>query len=434
MMKFGKFLPILLTLLNPLLSFADSNVLTMNEAIKKALMGNYIVKAEEKLSSSKLNLIKSAEYRDYPSIIADYTFTKLNDDKELSIKMGGSSMKVTQVEKSYSNLNIGINYVIYSGGVFSALKKGSIYDYDSSKHSLEEIKKELMLKIQEAYTDILELQEIRKVVISQINRLNSHNRDIEMMHKEGLAAKIDMMQTSVELKNAEKKLIEIDNNIKVAKYNLSTIMGEDPSDNYETIDPQEDFYNRNFDEKLIVEQSIQNRKILKKMEASLESFKQTIEIDKSNYKPKFSIYGGYNYNDSNDAITPKSGFLIQAGMNFRLDWGKPFSDIRSKKEEIYSYENRIKDLRLKIKLLVLKRLADFETAKKSYDVAIEQVKESEEFFRIMKLKYSNGLISNTDLLNAETIMTNSLMGMKKNYYEVARSIYRLEYEIGLEVN
>lgn len=431
-MKFYRFVARLI-LLTPLLGFAADNILTIEEAVKKGLINNHIVKSEAHISLSKLNLIKSAEYRDYPSIIADYRFTKLNDDKELSMKMGGSTMKFTQVEKNYSNLNLGLYYTIYSGGAFSALKKSATYDYDASKQSLEEIKEDIKLKIQEAYIDILELQELKKVILSHINTLNSHNRDIELLYKEGFAAKIDMMQTSVELKNAEKKLIEIDNKIKIAKYNLSILMGEDPSDRYETIEPQKDFNNKNFDEKLIVEQSLKNRTILKQMESSLESFKQTIDIEKSNYRPKFSIYGGYNYNDSNYAITPKSGFLIQFGIDFKLDWGKPFSDIKSKKEEIYAFENRIKDLRLKIKLSVLKRLADLETAKKSYDVAIEQAKESEEFFRVMKLKYLNGLVSNTDLLNAETIMTNSLMDMKKNYYEVVRSIYRLEYEIGSEV-
>ncbi|MEF3255867.1 MAG: TolC family protein, partial [Deferribacterales bacterium] len=233
-------------------------------------------------------------------------------------------------------------------------------------------------------------------------------------------------------KDAEKKLAEIDQNIKIAKYNLMVTLGEEPDDNFDVSEPKKN-NDINLNEKELANLAIENRSIIKKMEKDLNTIKNTLEIEKSSYKPIVSLYGGYNYNDSNDAIHPKDGFLLQAGVSFKLDWGKPFSNIKSKKEEIYSYENLIREKKLEVKLSALKAFSDYQIAMQQYKVSLSQVEESEEFYRVMKLKYQNGLISNTDLLSSELTMTNSNMQLKKSFYDILRKLYKLEYEIAQEV-
>ncbi|MEF3255841.1 MAG: TolC family protein, partial [Deferribacterales bacterium] len=168
----------------PLSLSAEMKTITLSEAIEKGLSNNYYIKAEENSVNSKLHLIDSAKYGDYPSIIFDYKYTVMDKEKKLKMSMGGIPMNIVQVERNYSNLNLGINYILYAGGAIEANKNIAKSIFNSSKHSLEELKNSIKLKIQESYINILELKALREVIIAQINRLKSHSNDIEALYNE----------------------------------------------------------------------------------------------------------------------------------------------------------------------------------------------------------------------------------------------------------
>ncbi|MGB9730427.1 TolC family protein [Calditerrivibrio nitroreducens] len=405
----------------------------MYDILKIGMKNNLLLKSQEHIINSKIYLLDSAKSDNYPSIVADYTYTLMDDKKELSMKTVGGTMKFTQVEQNYSNFNIGIQYNLYTGGLISALVDISKKTVDINKVDYQELSNEIKYNIKNAYITILELYSIKDLYKAEIDSLTAHAKDVELLYNQGLAAKIDILHTSVKVRDVEKKIFEIDNNIKIAKYNLKMLVGEDPDDNYEISDLKEDFLNTQLNENDIISNAYKNRPLIQKLEMELSNLKKSVELEKSSYLPKAFLYGGYNYNDSNDAVDPKGGFLVQAGLKFNLEWNKPFKKIGAKKEEIFAFENRIRDTKLKLKVSVQKSIEDFYTARKTYEVAQTQLKEAEEYYRVTELKYKNGLASNTDLLDAEAMFTSAKVSLKKAYYNVIRSFYRIELESGSEV-
>jgi outer membrane protein TolC len=419
-------------LLLPALIWANETY-RLEDAINLGLKNNELIKSQVHIINSKKLTLESAKSDNYPSLVAEYTFTQMDDKKELSMATLGGTMKVTQVEKNYNNLNIGLQYNLFTGGAVSAFIDISRRNFDISKVDLAELTNEMKYNIQNAYISILELYAIKDLYKAEIEALKAHAKDVELLYNQGLAAKIDILHTSVKVKDVEKKILEIDNNIKIAKFNLKMLMGEDPNDNFDIVEIDKDFLNIKLNDEKILEEAYKNRPILQKLSLELQNLKKSIDLEKSSYLPKAFIYGGYNYNDSNDAVEPKGGLLFQAGLKYKLDWDKPFKNISSKKEEIYAFESRIRDTKLKLKVSVQKSIEDFNTAKKTYDVALEQLKEAEEYYRVTNLKYKSGLSSNTDLLDAESILTSAKISQKKAYYDMVRSFYKIELQAGTEV-
>ncbi len=408
-------------------------VYKLEELINKGLKNNELIKAQEHIINSKRFILDASKSDNYPSVVAEYTFTQLDDKKELSMTTLGGTMRVTQVEKNYSNFNIGLQYNFYTGGAVSSLIDISRRNIDITKTDKLELSNEMKYNIQNAYISILELYAIRDLYKAEIESLKSHAKDVELLYNQGLAAKVDILHTSVKVRDVEKKIFEIDNNIKIAKYNLKMLLGEDPDDNYDIEELEGNFATMKIDESEILEKAYKNRPVLQKLSFELQNLKKLVDIEKSNYLPKGFIFGGYNYSDSNDAVDPKGGFVLQAGVKFKMDWDKPFKNINAKKEEIYAFESRIRDTKLKLKVSVQKSIEDFYTSQKTYEVAQEQLKEAEEYYRVTNLKYKNGLVSNTDLLDAESMFTAAKVSLKKAYYNIIRSFYRIELEAGTEV-
>ncbi|MCX8083650.1 MAG: TolC family protein [Calditerrivibrio sp.] len=421
----------LLFILFPTLVFSAE--LTIENAIKLGLKENLSIKAKEHQIKSTLWTFEAAKSDNFPSIVADYTYTKMDEKKQLSLNTLGGTMKVTQVEETYNTLNLGIQYNFYTGGLVTALVDIAKKNVEKSQHDHTELSNEIRYQIQNAYINILELYAIRQLYEKEIESLRAHQKDVELLHHQGLAAKIDILHTSVKVKEVEKKIFEINNNIKIAKLNLRMLLGQEPDDNFDVLEIDRDFLNTQIDETKIIEQAYSNRAILKSLKADLENLKKTLEIEKSAYMPKAFIYGGYNYTDSNEAISPKGGFLLQAGLKFKLDWDKPSNLLKGKKEEIYAFENKLKEVKYRIKIAVQKSIEDFYTAIKTYDLANQQLKEADEYFRVMNLKYKNGLASNTDLLDAEAMLTAARISTKKAYYDIARAFYKIEFESASEV-
>jgi outer membrane protein TolC len=149
--------------------------------------------------------------------------------------------------------------------------------------------------------------------------------------------------------------------------------------------------------------------------------------------PKIYIQGGYKYSDNVYNLSPEGGFTVQAGVDFNLDWGKPFKEVKARKHLTYKLQNIKRNTELKILMQVKRAYENYQAAKSNYNVAKSSFEEAKEFFRITKLKYSNGLASNTDVLDAETMLTNAKSNEKKAYYEILKAYFEIENAIGCKI-
>ena len=73
---------------------------------------------------------------------------------------------------------------------------------------------------------------------------------------------------------------------------------------------------------------------------------------------------------------------------------------------------------------------NYKTAVSNHKVALSALDEAKEYFRITKLKYANGIASNTDVLDAETMLTNAKANEKKSFYNILNAYFSIESAIG----
>ncbi len=412
----------------------NAHALNLNEALEKALNNNFNLKAlNEDVENKKMNL-KATKNLNLPILFFKGSYTLQESAKYTNISTPAPfpDMEYKSVNKNFYDVFAGIRYNIYSGGVISSKIKIDEYDFKSAKFDFIEETNKLKFQIKRTYANILQVKAYTNVAKFQVKTIKSHLEDVKKFYEKGLVANIDLMQTRIKLREAEQNLIDIKKQLNILKANLSVLTGDLPVSDYNVDELDFDFSNIPIIE-LLLDKAKSNRALLKKLDQKANAAKEFENISKAGYKPKFFIQGGYKYSDNINDLTPEGGFAVEAGVDFTLDWTRPFDEAKARKHMTYKIQNLKRNVELKILMQVKSAYENYKAAVSNHKVAQSSLEEAEEFFRITKLKYSNGLASNTDVLDAETMLTNAKSNEKKAYYEILKAYFSIENAIGCEI-
>lgn len=100
---------------------------------------------------------------------------------------------------------------------------------------------------------------------------------------------------------------------------------------------------------------------------------------------------------------------------------------------IHVLEAKTRSLRRDIQQDVEQAKADVETGKKKLETTDLQIRQAKEQLRLAKLRYKNGVITNTDLLAAETALTRARFQKVTTTYNILLSQYDLKKAMGEKI-
>jgi len=409
----------------------NNYALTLDDAVKNALQNNLGLQYESKVIESKKFEYESVKANRFPTLILDGKYTILDEKKAEPFSTPFGTNDVTILEKDYYEFFAGLRFNIYTGGLISSSIKAKLHEKKIEDYKFEEEKNGLIYKAKSAYINILKLIANKKVVEEYIRSLNKHLNDVKVMYEQGVVPYIDILQTEVKVEDAKQKLIDIENKIEIAKFNLATLMGKSKS----TFDVEDIDINVSLERKLdeLLTLATKNRAILKTFDENIKVIDSLKSVSKSDLLPKLYVQGGYQYSNSVDEVEPKGNFMVQFGINYNLIWDKPIKEVKARDSMKYALIKYKNDMKLKIMLEVQNAYKSYETAKKNLEVAKIQEEKAAEYFRIVDLKYKEGLASNTDLLDANAMLVEAKMNVKNAYYEMIDKYFALEKSIGKEL-
>ncbi|UOD35791.1 TolC family protein [Deferribacteraceae bacterium V6Fe1] len=417
-----------------LMLLISSNIFALNidEAVQNALQNNHILKFyESSVKSSKFDT-ESSKSLQMPSFFLDSSYTLLDEEKKLNVEIApGLTSSMTQVKGNYFDATVGIKYNIYTGGAVSSNIKINRHKEESIKQNYFEFKNELIFQVKKQYTEILKLLAQKEIAQRHLDALNSHYSDVQNFYKQGIVAELDLLQTDVKLKEAKQSLTKVDNYIKVAKSALSLLINSDVENSEFSLEElSQNIIDKTINIDTLYEKAVKNRPIIKQIESEISALSESKKTIKSDYLPKIYAAGGYTYNNQNDEISPKGGFFGKVGIQMNIDWDYPTKKLKSVNEKLIALNQQRLNTILKVKLEVKEAYEMFQTALLNLEVAKSAVDEANEYNRIIKLKYDNGLASNSDVLDGQALLTTALSNEKNAYYELFIAYFQIEKTIG----
>lgn len=407
-------------------------VITLPDAIRIALERNLDVQlAREEIDFARQRQ-NEARTGFLPKLKADYSYRRPG---ETTTKIEGVTLE--NQDKNQYRFTGTVEQPVFTGFATLSTYELAKLGLDSARIQLERARLDLIFKVKETYIGILQAEKIREVAEQSVRQLKENLKVAENFYRVGLSPKIDVLDAETRLGEAELQLIRATNDVAVRKATFNTGLRQPVDTAVEVEDILSTAaYEKSYESSQ--ETALKHRPEVLEGETQVTISEQQITFARSGYYPNISASANYfRRGDSPEVdgskFTDREDWDVVAEATWTLfEWGKTRyavfqqeARLRQAKETL----EKVKDsVRLEVKNAYLTLLAAYE----AIGVAGKAVISAEENFRISQERYKEQVATATEVLDAQTRLTQA----KSNYtntvaiFNVERA--RLIRAMGLE--
>lgn len=398
------------------------NALTLDEAVKKALDNNFDIQGKNYDYIESLENVKSNNSNYLPKLDASYGYT--NTDKA---NVG--------FESDESTASLKLSYNLFNGFKDLAVKESSVYLSLSSQYSLNATKQDIILDTKTAYINYLDKQNALETYKSAYILFQEQYEDSLHRYEQGLIAKNDLLQVQVNMSSAKQNVVKAQGDLKVAKFQLSNILGGINLEN-ETIEKlnEQTLQSSVYDENLL-----ENRSEIQALKMNLQSIKELEKSAKAEYYPKVDASVSHNkyYEELSKKIENKED--NQNIANVTATWNLYNGGYDSSQTTIYktkylSASSLLSKTKLDIKLQYENAKSNFEVANENLETSRLALLQAQENYGIVKNRFDEGISTSTDLTDANYLLTQAKQGFSRAYFDKYLAISTLDRIIEKNIN
>jgi outer membrane protein TolC len=219
----------------PFICMAQSNILTLEEAVKIAIENNYgVVIAKNQIEIGKLNNNwGNAGALPVVSATGNKTLATNSIEQELQ---NGTSIKRSGASVNNMNAGLAVSWRFYDGMKMFATKKRLEELQKMGEFNFRKMVNETAYDVIVTYYLIVSLKEQTRATNDMIGLYEERLKIADARFTIGTGNKPDVLQAQVDLNEQQSSLLRIDNNINISKTNLNTILARDPAIAFETAD------------------------------------------------------------------------------------------------------------------------------------------------------------------------------------------------------
>jgi outer membrane protein len=400
--------------------------LTLEESIKIILERNL------QLHSAIVG-IEGSEFRRKEAITnflplwtGQYGYTRYNAPQTLGTTIGTTTVttafgpitiptNIPVTSRNVYNFNTTVSQPLFTGGANLANYYLARIGVDLSKVTVETTRLDLVLQARVGYFNILRTQKLLIVAEQQVKQFEAQLAVTNAFFEVGIVPKNDVLQAEVQLANARQGLVSAANDVATAKASFNTLLRKEIDTPLEVVDilgyqP----FPTGFEDSL--EEALRQRPEIKAAQLTIDQAKEAVKIARSGFFPIISLAGNYS-RTSEDPTTygdiRTERWTVQALATFTLwDWGNTAFKVGENKVKVTQAEDSKTQLVEVIVLEVKNDYLNMQVAEKNISVAEKAIEQAEENLRMNEERYKYQVATQTDVLNAVTLLTQA----RTNYY------------------
>ena len=290
---------------------------------------------------------------------------------------------------------------------------------DAADHQLERTDQEIILHVVDSYYGVLLARKHSEVAEQSMKTAQAILDRSKDRFESGVVVESDYLSAHVRLAARKQELIHAQNNVALARAQLSTVMGVSTETEF---DPTDALAERTFPAISLEEaekQALDMRPDLKRVRSEEAAQQQNVSIAKSAFGPRVNAFAGWEA-DNPTFLAGGGGNNWLAGVEVQFDLFEggakraELSRERAIQEKVVAAKEMAGDA---VRLEVRRAYYDVDEARQQVEVARATIAESQESLRINQNRYDSGLSTITDLLAAEETSRRS----QTDYWE---AVYR----------
>jgi len=416
----------------------EKKVYTLEASIAEALENNWSLKAKKEKIDQAGNVRKQARAEFLPKLSTTYGYTRLSEvykSAPVSLGLAGTIPGRDQNSRDNYQWKGTVTQPVFTGFALTSSYRLAELGMDQSEMEVELEKLDLVLKVKEAYFDILGVDKTLGVAKKAVESLESHVKVASSFYKVGMIPINDLLKSQVELANAQQDMVKALNATKLTRANFNTILSRQINAPVELEDilvykPEKG------DLEDYMEKALENRPEIKLLDINIDQTDQQIRLVKSKNYPEVALTYDYikegdHPNVSGSPYHDANSWEVMAGLKWTFwEWGKTYYEVREKlslKKELIQTKKAVEDgIRLEIKDAMLA----LEEAVKNIPTTSKAVEQAEENLRVSEERYKAQVTTSTEVLDAQTLLTEGRMNYYRALYDHNLAKARLRRAIG----
>jgi len=406
-----------------------SDSLSLNSIIKEVVQNHPLVKrAMEELNSSdaKIGIAQSAYL---PNVDFVSSYSRMGPVSSITLPDVGT---FSLMPKDNYSATVNVTQTLYD---FGKTEKNILLEKQGKElniKSIEQVKQKLSQAVIGNYFTLAFLQEAIKIKDEQLSTLNEHLRIVQRKKETGSATQYEILTTQVRISAIENQKTDLETAHQVQVCQLNTLLGK-PATTPQHVKIDLNPYQTNLKGDTLISAAMQNRDEMKlaREKANLAEMRYSLTTSQNNPVLNGYFSGGYKNGYIPALYNPKANFI--AGLSLRipiLDGKRKQFNLIQAQSAIHANEQETEVARRTIVNEVVESEANVKASQKKVDQSELQLLQATEAYNLGKKRFDAGVITNLELLDGSTTVSESRLNLLKAKIEHTVNLIRLKSAIG----
>ncbi len=429
---------------------APKETLTLEQAVELAKRQNPRMRAARSSTAADADQARSVRGHLLPtvdvSVMADdaWSFQKLNIGGLLGPFFAGGQAGAQGSGPSFpppaaiSNAWIGLGTATVAQPLLGLWHLGHEYagalDHaDASAATLKADEADLREQVESSFLSLFEARALEGIAQASYSQLQDQDQLTEAKYRDGVLTRADVLRVKVAVANADQQRIQAQVQEQVAKASLLTILGLPPADEDVDFTEPTSLATREIPTLEASAQTfaLEHRQEVVASEAQRSAAHHSFVASELHLLPEINASAMYIHVQGLPSAIPSDFGTIGFTLDWPIwQWGSTYYQSRVASERADAAAALLENTRAQVSLEVDQRLAEERAAAHAVVVAQDAIQQAEEAYRVTESMVKAGAATTTDLLDAQSALTQAKLNLVRARYQDLRTRSALTRALG----
>ena len=398
---------------------AVDGTFNLRQTIEAALKANLELKKSKDEIDAATATKNAATTEFFPTLSARYGYIRRDNPTTQSLgTQGGQNVEVIINPQDEYNFVTSFTQPIFTGFALYNRYKIAGLGLDIAEFEERLARQNVILDAKNAYYLILKAQKLLDVADETVKQITAQKDVAENMYQVGMSPLNDLLQSQVQLANANQRLITAKNNLEISKSQFNKLLRRPINASVSVVDilnftPWE----HDIDYCLALAEDL--RLEIQVADLQVEIAEKDYKLSQKDFFPAVNLTGNWTKRgvdwdvNGGEGIGDKDFWDIRATATWDFwQWGRTRYGVKEKLSRLSQAKLNKQQLLDNIDLEVKQAYLKTQEAQKNITTVEQAIEQAKENLRITEERYKEQVSTITDVLVAQTLLTETMT----NYY------------------
>lgn len=391
-------------------------MLTLEQALEIALSENPTVKIADQTIEAKKYAKRGTYASLWPEISASATYQRYI--KKQTMHIMDQSMKVG-TSNNYSG-GFSASIPVVNAQLWKSLKISAM-DVELAVEQARGSRIDMVEQVSKAFYQVLLAKDSYDVYKRVYDNAVENHKIVEKKYAVGSVSEYDFIRSKVTVSNAEPDVLNAENSIVVALWQLKALLGLDLATDIDcagSLADYESMMNAQFD----AEFNLDNNSTMKQLDIQERQLEKTIELRRAANLPTLSLSAAYNFtameeNFKFSQYTWNPYAYAALSLNIPIfAGGKRRADVKQAKINLNSLQLQRENTERQLRTAIMQYISSMQTNLKQYNASAENISQAKRGYEIAVKRYDVGGGTLVDVDNSQLAYTQAELSRSTAIY------------------